>query len=1049
MTGVRAYHGVSLRWFTNVRWVGVGLGTVIHRVWRLGLAVLLAVPIAALEVPLTAAAADAPPTVTNYPAPYSISWACDITTGPDGALWFTNFRGNSIGRMSTDGTLTTYTGTGVSAPCAITTGPDGALWFMNNGNNSVGRITTGGIVTNYNGGGTGIRNYLNENPGAITTGPDGALWFTNGSNDSIGRITTAGTITNYTGTGISTPRAITVGSDGALWFVNFGSIGRITTAGAVTNYTAAGILVPRAIASGPDGALWFTNGGDHGSIGRITTAGTVTIYPDPSISGAYDITVGPDGALWFTNLSSDSIGRITMAGVVSHYTTNNISAPVGIASGPDGALWFTGYDAIWRMTTAGTFNRYRAPGTQGPFGITAGPDGALWFTNQGNDSIGRIDPAGTVTNYTGVGIAFPGSITAGPDGALWFTNNGNENNGEHDSIGRITTAGTVTNYPDPSISAPQGITSGPDGALWFTNRDNNSIGRITTAGIVTSYTAPSISNPQGIASGPDGALWFANSGNNSIGRITAGGTVGNYTSVFIANPVGITAGPDGNLWFTNNGYSANWVGRMTTAGTVTRVNAVIGSAITPGPDSTLWVTDPADDLVARITTNGEFKSYFDASIDGPYGIVAGPDGAMWFTNSANNSIGRITVPTTTTTVPGSPTNVSASRGNASASVSFTAPADDGGSPITGFGAVCKSSDGGETGIGSATSTPVIVSGLTNGHLYSCTVTATNIVGTGLASGTSQAFVPATVPDPPTNLSATAGNASASVSFTAPLNDGGSPITQYTVVSSPGGMSASSAHSPIVVSGLTNGVSYTFTATAANNVGTGAQSPPSSTVIPDDGPPIAAMSTPNSPVHLSTSVPESWFGSDASGLAHFDVRRAIAPWNGSMNSWGGWLSGTHATSATYAGTYGRTYCFDVRAQDNVGNLSAWSTSRCTAVPLRSDQLSYSAGWSKSTSPVYFAGFDYRSKTHAAKATRTGIIAKRLYLVATECASCGTAQVRWNGAVIASIDTYHATTIHKHVIHIVSWPSTHSGTLTVTVTSPTGKTVVIEGLAIYNP
>ncbi len=151
------------------------MGAVGIRVRALVLAVAMAAPIAVLGAPSAARAATTP-TISNYPAPYNISYACGITTGPDGALWFTNFRGDSIGRMTTGGTLTTFTGTGISSPCAMTTGPDGALWFVNAGNDSIGRITTGGTVSNYTG--TGIASYTQEYPGAITTGPDGALWFT-------------------------------------------------------------------------------------------------------------------------------------------------------------------------------------------------------------------------------------------------------------------------------------------------------------------------------------------------------------------------------------------------------------------------------------------------------------------------------------------------------------------------------------------------------------------------------------------------------------------------------------------------------------------------------------------------------------------------------------------------------------------------------------------------------------------------------------------------------------------------------------------------------
>ena len=76
----------------------------------------------------------------------------------------------------------------------------------------------------------------------------------------------------------------------------------------------------------------------------------------------------------------------------------------------------------------------------------------------------------------------------------------------------------------------------------------------------------------------------------------------------------------------------------------------------------------------------------------------------------------------------------------------------------------------------------------------------------------------TVPDAPTSVSAVAGAQQATVSFTAPINDGGSAITSYTVTSSPGGLTASASSSPITVTGLTYGRSYTFTVVATNMYG---------------------------------------------------------------------------------------------------------------------------------------------------------------------------------------------------------------------------------------
>ena len=84
----------------------------------------------------------------------------------------------------------------------------------------------------------------------------------------------------------------------------------------------------------------------------------------------------------------------------------------------------------------------------------------------------------------------------------------------------------------------------------------------------------------------------------------------------------------------------------------------------------------------------------------------------------------------------------------------------------------------------------------------------------------QAGVWAGPPRAPTGVTAVASASSATVSFTAPTNTGGSPITSYTVTASPGNITASGSSSPITVSGLTNGVSYTFTVTATNALGAG-------------------------------------------------------------------------------------------------------------------------------------------------------------------------------------------------------------------------------------
>lgn len=80
------------------------------------------------------------------------------------------------------------------------------------------------------------------------------------------------------------------------------------------------------------------------------------------------------------------------------------------------------------------------------------------------------------------------------------------------------------------------------------------------------------------------------------------------------------------------------------------------------------------------------------------------------------------------------------------------------------------------------------------------------------------FDPLKAPNAPTIGAATAGNAQVSVAFTAPADAGGSAISSYRVLVTPGGFGASGTSSPITVTGLTNGTAYTFSVAAVNSYG---------------------------------------------------------------------------------------------------------------------------------------------------------------------------------------------------------------------------------------
>src|SRR5208282_623679 len=189
-----------------------------NRYQRLLLAVIVLLGAA---VPVTTPAAAQ--TFTEFPIPTAYSGTEGITTGPDGALWFTEVAGNKIGRITTAGVVTEFPiPTANSYPFGITAGPDGALWFTEANAAKIGRITTDGGIAEFS------SPYWpsNSNPLGITNGPVGteaSVWFPLANRNSIGviipmtgQISEAPIYTNN-----SVPTGITAGPeepDGWLWY---------------------------------------------------------------------------------------------------------------------------------------------------------------------------------------------------------------------------------------------------------------------------------------------------------------------------------------------------------------------------------------------------------------------------------------------------------------------------------------------------------------------------------------------------------------------------------------------------------------------------------------------------------------------------------------------------------------------------------------------------------------------------------------------------------------------------------------------------------------
>ena len=261
-----------------------------------------------------------------------------------------------------------------------------------------------------------------------------------------------------------------------------------------------------------------------------------------------------------------------------------------------------------------------------------------------------------------------------------------------------------------------------------------------------------------------------------------------------------------------------------------------------------------------------------ASIAYPGVVVTGLDlgQAYSFVVSAVNSIGSTSAAATAAispaVAPDAPTLVSVVRGSLSATVNWSAPLSNGGSAVTGYTVSCTTIGGvTKTATGTATGTSAVVKALVNGTTYTCSVTAKNAKGTSVSSST-LTVTPATVPGTPTAVTGVKGNGQVTVNWTASTVTGGAALSGFTITVKAGAVvaktvTAAAADRSAVVTGLTNGTSYTFSVVATNAAGS-STAKVSAAVVPSTTPgaPTIGATAQTS----TTSLTANWSAPSATG-----------------------------------------------------------------------------------------------------------------------------------------------------------------------------------------
>ncbi len=295
--------------------------------------------------------------ITEVALPTAAADPQSITVGPDGALWFTEYRGNRIGRIST---AAPHIVTEIELPqpahfpSRITSGQDGRLWFTELKPRAIASLDPNNPAVIDE-----IDHDPNDWPSAILGLPDGSIWYADELRPQLTRI------------------------DGS----NHDSITTIPIS------TRASRLI-----LGPSGDLWYAG---VNLLGRVATTPP---YAESDVrltarNGSTALAAASDGTMWATGFSFGNSGLTRLSGS-GFIDVDRMALPfwlysVGIVRGSDDNLWIAdGRGNLMRVSTQPPYAKTIFPLARAslPTDIVSGPDGNLWVTQSGTNSIAIITP---------------------------------------------------------------------------------------------------------------------------------------------------------------------------------------------------------------------------------------------------------------------------------------------------------------------------------------------------------------------------------------------------------------------------------------------------------------------------------------------------------------------------------------------------------------------------------------------------------------------------------------------------------------------------------
>jgi uncharacterized protein (TIGR03437 family) len=614
-----------------------------------------------------------------------------ISTDRDGNIIFADTGNQVVTRLDSDGSVTVLAGNGIAGfsgeggpatraslrfPTDAAMDKSGNLYVYDSSNFRIRRVTPDGIISTY--AGTGVAGYTGDGGpatmariqqgGKMAIDSAGNLYFTDGVDYVVRRITPDGTISTYAGNG----QPVHAGDNGPATSASIG-----TAIGALAVDDAGNLYIAEDITN------QIRKVAPNGIITTLAGSGQIGFQDGPAASAQFFTPVGlaVDGAhnVFVADVNNGLIRKISPGGTVSTIAGTSIfgfagdEGPAlkaqfrfaeGVAVGGDGDLYLvdTGNFRIRAISEDGTISTVVGTGEfqntpdgtpadnatlSAPNLLSFDPSGRLLIADAGDFTVKRINADGRIETVAGFGVQGAGL----GEGSVYELNFGGpatdtlletprqavaDSNGDIfisdqavATVYRITPDGNLNVYAgqpgvykyggdnipatSSSLTGPQGLALDQSGNLYIADPADNRIRKVSTSGIITTFagtgkagfsgdggpaTEAMLSFPQSIAFDPKGDLIIADRVNNRLRMVTPQGTIstiaGDGTRAVTGNggpaveaslnrPFVVTVDASGNIFMIESGGTQ--VRRISASGIISVVagNGQVGFAGDGGP----------------------------------------------------------------------------------------------------------------------------------------------------------------------------------------------------------------------------------------------------------------------------------------------------------------------------------------------------------------------------------------------------------------------------------------------------------------------------------